>query len=125
MDDLSAALEKAGFEHEPEDVTAMLKAMDLDSDGSVDFAEFVAGMAAHIQKNSWAAEIHSAFREIDTERTGRITEGELVGVDAACVCLCLCLCGCVCVCVCVYVCVCMNAPISVFVSLSLCLCLCG
>jgi len=80
--ELKEGLAKAGLSEIPADIQEILKDVDSDGSGVIDYTEF---LAATLEKKSYDKEevLWSAFRIFDTDGDGKITQAELKAVLAS------------------------------------------
>ena len=76
--ELSSALNALGQSPSEEDIARMLKEIDKDDSGEIDFNEFLTMMASKMREVDNEEEIQEAFKVFDTDSDGYITAQELM-----------------------------------------------
>merc|ERR1712097_177020 len=78
--ELKIAMRALGFEPKQEEIDKMVRDVDDDGSGSVDYPEFLDMMAHKILNRDPVEEINKAFKLFDDDNTGRVTFKNLKGV---------------------------------------------
>lgn len=76
-EELAAVLKNLGQPADQEEVKRMIKAVDDDSSGNVDFQEFLKMMTHHIDEITYEEELKQVFRAFDHNNNGFISIEEL------------------------------------------------
>jgi len=71
--ELKIAMRALGFEPKQEEIDKMVRDVDDDGSGSVDYPEFLEMMAHKILNRDPAEEIDKAFKLFDDDQTGRVS----------------------------------------------------
>jgi Ca2+-binding EF-hand superfamily protein len=71
--ELKIAMRALGFEPKQEEIDKMVRDVDDDGSGSVDYPEFLDMMAHKLLNRDPVAEINKAFKLFDDDNTGRVT----------------------------------------------------
>jgi centrin-1 len=71
--ELKIAMRALGFEPKQEEIDKMVRDVDDDGSGSVDFPEFLDMMAHKLLNRNPVEEINKAFKLFDDDNTGRVT----------------------------------------------------
>ncbi|XP_075255501.1 uncharacterized protein LOC142348159 isoform X3 [Convolutriloba macropyga] len=75
--EITAVMRNLGQNPTEEDITDMIKEVDIDGSGSIDFEEFLYMMAKKMRDTDSEEELKSAFRVFDRDNDGRLTVDEL------------------------------------------------
>merc|ERR1712243_39040 len=77
--ELKIAMRALGFEPKQDEIDKMVRDVDDDGSGSVDYPEFLEMMAHKILNRDPAEEIDKAFKLFDDDQTGRVSFKNLKG----------------------------------------------
>jgi Ca2+-binding EF-hand superfamily protein len=81
LEELKLAIDNLGYtDMTDRDTRKMMQEMDIDGNGEVDFAEFLALMAKRFMKSDNEEEIIEAFKVFDVDKNGEISAEELTNV---------------------------------------------
>ncbi|KAF8720736.1 hypothetical protein HU200_023642 [Digitaria exilis] len=72
--ELNVAMRALGFEMTPEQINQMIAEVDKDGSGTIDFDEFVDMMTDKMGERDARDELHKAFRIIDQDGNGKISD---------------------------------------------------
>lgn len=75
--ELNVAMRALGFEMTDEQIDQMIRDVDKDGSGAIDFDEFVHMMTAKIGERDSKEELTKAFRIIDQDNKGRISAADI------------------------------------------------
>uniref|UniRef100_A0A7S0ZIW8 Calmodulin n=1 Tax=Timspurckia oligopyrenoides TaxID=708627 RepID=A0A7S0ZIW8_9RHOD len=77
VEELKAAMVKAGTDVSDEDLQNLVKSYDVDGNGEIDISEFISAMT-DMSKLNTVANIRTAFLAFDTDNSGTITADEVL-----------------------------------------------
>ena len=80
IDELKQIVEELGHSASENEWTAIMQEIDIDSNGVVDFAEFLAMMARRLMLSDNEEEILEAFKVFDKDNNGELSADELKAV---------------------------------------------
>ncbi|KAJ0975996.1 hypothetical protein J5N97_017961 [Dioscorea zingiberensis] len=78
--ELHVAMRALGFEMTEEQITEMIADVDKDGSGAIDFDEFLQMMTAKIGERDTKEELMKAFRIIDQDNNGKISQGDIMRI---------------------------------------------
>jgi len=78
--ELGTVLESLGQKRTPAELKTMFDEVDTDGNGTIDFEEFVAMMAGHMDDTSLEEELGDAFKLFDKDGDGQISAAELKAI---------------------------------------------
>ncbi len=74
--ELGVILKKLGYNPSPEDLKDMIKEVDTDGNGNVDFQEFLELMSHKMADHDDEEEMHEAFKIFDRDNNGYVTRDD-------------------------------------------------
>ena len=81
--ELKVALESLGYDNDPESILALIKELDPNNTGNVDFEKMFDMIHSKMQSKDINDQISTAFKMMDIDRTGKITFENLKHVSEA------------------------------------------
>lgn len=78
--ELNVAMRALGFEMNDQQINQMIADVDKDGSGAIDFEEFVNMMTAKIGERDTRDELMKAFRIIDEDKNGKISDVDIMRV---------------------------------------------
>ncbi|PKA49136.1 Caltractin [Apostasia shenzhenica] len=79
--ELNIAMRALGFEMTEEQINNMIADVDKDGSGAIDFDEFVHMMTTKIGERDTKEELMKAFRVIDQDNNGKISEVDILNIS--------------------------------------------
>ena len=75
--ELGTVMRNLGQNPSEEELKQMIREVDLNGDGTIDFKEFMCLMVKQMKDNDTEEELHNAFKVFDRDQNGYITSHEL------------------------------------------------
>ncbi|CAL9120876.1 unnamed protein product [Musa textilis] len=80
MEELSTVIKSLGLKPSQEELHGMISEVDVDGNGTIEFAEFLGLMAHKVKEIDSEEELKEAFKVFDKDQNGYISEAELRNV---------------------------------------------
>ncbi|URE12761.1 hypothetical protein MUK42_24323 [Musa troglodytarum] len=78
MEELSTVIKSLGLKPSQEELHGMISEVDVDGNGTIEFAEFLGLMAHKVKEIDSEEELKEAFKVFDKDQNGYISEAEFL-----------------------------------------------